>query len=70
MIEVKLVCCAAYHTFPSVSFPQDELYRCGYHSATQNVPLRWTIKALVPLTGNESIFKYLAVLIAFLPRID
>jgi len=70
MIEVKLVSCAAYHTFPAVSFPHRELYRCGYHSATLNVPLRWIIKAFVSLNGNESIFKYLAVLIAFPPRID
>jgi hypothetical protein len=70
VIEVKFVLCAAYHAFPAVSFPHHELYGCGNHSATLNVPLRWTIEALVSLNGNESIFKYLAVLIAFLPRID
>jgi hypothetical protein len=67
VIEVKLIRRATDYTFPAVSLPDSKLNRCGYQSATLNVPLRWTIKAIVFFNSNESVLKYLAALIAFPP---
>src|ERR671910_2417909 len=69
MVEVKLVCGAACYTFPDISFPHCQLYRCRDYSAPLNVSFWWAIKALVSLNSNESVLENFTVLVTFAPRI-
>jgi hypothetical protein len=67
VVEVQLIRCATDYTFPAISLPDRKLNRRWYHSATLNVPLCWSVKTIVSFNGNEAVFKYLAVLVPFLP---
>src|SRR5262245_33724014 len=67
---MKFICSATHYTSPPVSVPDRKLNRCGYHSAPLNVRRHCTTNAIFCFHGNESVFKYVAVFIAFPPRID
>jgi hypothetical protein len=69
MVEVKLVCGAACYTFPDISFPHCQLYRCRDYSAPLNVSFWWAIEVLVSLNSNESVLEDFTVLVTFAPRI-
>jgi hypothetical protein len=70
MVKVKLVSRAANYTFPRISFPHGKFDLRWYYSAALNVLLWRSVKLLISFNGYQTVLKYFAVLIAFLPRID